>query len=439
MPRCIFRLLVFLLGCTEPVDFPHCVSTPTTPADIEPNPTYHGHIQPILEGRCTRCHDEGGIGPMVLTDFDAAFRWRNAIQSEVTTRKMPPWMPADCCNRFHQDFSLAPEHIALIDRWVRTGAPEGDPSAPGPRLPAVGGLSRVDLEVAMPAAYIPEPAPGRLDDFRCFLLDWPLDEPVFVTGIQPVPGARAVLHHLVIGVISGEDVDAYEGVSSNDGQPGFDCEGGLGDLPITTLLGGSLLGGDFPQGLGRRVEGDSKLLLNVHYSLADAAPEADQTRLQFKIEPESAADTLSDYQGIPLANPAWLVGEGMRIEAGERRSFAYQFDPMLFTQGDRVAIRGATPHMHYLGEQVLMGVVHEDGSRTCLLDIQDWDFGWEQPFWFEQPVTMEPGDQVYIECTFSNTLDKQPVINGVPLEPRAVAWGSDNQDMCAGFLAFTRL
>ena len=89
--------------------------------------------------------------------------------------------------------------------------------------------------------------------------------------------------------------------------------------------------------------------------------------------------------------------------------------------------------MHAFGTRFVLRTIHQDGSRECLLQVDDWRFGWEQPFWFAHAKKLDPGDQLYVECHFDNSASHQP--NGQP--PRDIAWGDNNQDMCAGFLSFT--
>jgi hypothetical protein len=51
-----------------------------------------------------------------------------------------------------------------------------------------------------------------------------------------------------------------------------------------------------------------------------------------------------------------------------------------------VHLQGVTPHAHRYAHRIRMLVVHADGTETCLLEIPDWEFGWEQPYWFETPI-----------------------------------------------------
>lgn len=437
MRNIVAFILVPLLAvaCTRPKEgIPWCSDTSDSELPrLSRELTWHADVAPIVEARCARCHAPDAIGPFSLETYEEVFQLREAVRDAVVDRRMPPWLPAHCCNEFQDDFGLRDEQIATIDRWVEQGAPQGDPQEAGEPLPVRGGLSRVDLTVEMEQGYTPEPDAGRVDDFRCFVLDWPLDEPAYVTGINPVPGARKILHHIVIGVANERDAKPFEGVSSEDGKYGFDCEGGLGDLRLSGILGGSLAGGDFPESFGTKVEPDSKIVLNVHYSMSDAAPTEDLTAIEFKIDDE--ADPMKT---MAISNPLWGVSDAMRIPAGEKDvSYRYQFNPKLYTRGNDVLLWGFTPHMHYLGQRIRTRVIRADGTEECLGEIPRWDFGWEQPYWFAEPVEMGPRDELYLECWFDNTRDNQPIVDGERAEPRDVAWGTDNQDMCVAFINYT--
>jgi hypothetical protein len=270
-------------------------------------------------------------------------------------------------------------------------------------LPPRYGLSRVDLEIAMPESYTPAPREGSTDDVRCFVADWPVAERVYVTGMAPVPGRREIVHHLIVGVVPADEIDELERLEAEDPAPGFDCGGGFGGLRQVQAIGGSLLGGDFPDGLGKPVEPGSRLVLNIHYSTARAEPTPDLTRVQFRLD-----DTARDVKGIPIANPAWLVDDAMKVDAGDPDAvFWYQYEPTLITRGKTVWLRSATPHMHAFGSKIVVRVVRGNGERLCLLEIPEWHFGWEQNYWFKQPVEFRDGDELYVECHFDK-LRRQP-------------------------------
>ena len=414
----------------QPDDTPWCSAdqAPTAPA-TEPR-TFYRDVQPILQEKCNRCHEPGGVGPFPLTTYEDAYAQRELVRASVVNRTMPPFLAASCCTPYFQDFSLTDAEIAIVAGWVDQGAPGGDPAEAPPERPPIGGLSRVDVTVGMREAYTPSPREGTTDDTRCFVADWPYEEAKYVTGLSPVPGARDVVHHLIVAAVGPSSVAEVEARDGADGRPGFDCSGGFGDLDWRDVrpLGGSLLGGDFPRGIGARVEPGSKILINIHYSTARARS-TDQTQVEMRIDDEA-----TEAKTIPLANPAWMMGDAMGIEAGDPDAvFFFKLEPDLYTRDEPVAIQSVTPHMHYFGSKMVVRAKHADGSTSCLMEIPRWDFGWEQPFWLASPTRLEADDELYIECHFDNSAANQP--DGKP--PRDIAWGGNNQDMCAAFVAFT--
>ena len=127
----------------------------------------------------------------------------------------------------------------------------------------------------------------------------------------------------------------------------------------------------------------------------------------------------------------------MEVKAGDPEAiYYYRARPTIFTAGKRVWIHAVTPHMHNFGKKLVLGILRADGSKDCLLEIPHWHFGWEQFFWLKTPKVLNPDDQVYIECRFDNSKDNQPLVDGVRRPPRDIAWGGNDQDMCAGFLTF---
>lgn len=420
-----------LAGCKgEPDPFPWCSAAETVPGPTGSAPTYWSDVKPFIDQKCGRCHVEGGIGPFALTTYNDVNAHAVDSEASIVAGRMPPFLAEGCCNAYFQDYSLTAEEIAIFRAWKATGAAEGDPAAePAPRA-RIGGVSRADVELAMDEPYTPNPRDGSTDDLRCFVLDWPYDEEVFVTGLEPLPGTRDVVHHLIVAAVSGSSVDEIEARDGEDGNPGFDCSGGFGDLDIRDIqaLGGSLLGGDFPRGIGHKVEAGSKILLNIHYSTVKGT-RADKSAIRLRVDQKAI-----EAKTIPVANPAWLVAGGMEIEAGDAdAAFYYRMEPDLFTQDGAIEVQSITPHMHEFATKMRVLAKHEDDSTTCLLEIGQWHFGWEQPFWLDRPLALGPDDELYLECRFDNSTLNQPGGG----KPRDIAWGDDNQDMCAAFVSFT--
>ena len=430
--RSIATLAILITACRgAPDPTPFCSDTPAElPPPATPAPTYWRDVKPVLDAACGYCHQAEGLAPFSLEDAHEVVPIAPAIRDAVVARRMPPYLAAPCCQSYYRDYSLTDVEIATIAAWADAGAPPGDPADEPPPLPSRGGLSRVDATLTMAEPYAPEPANGRIDETRCFAVPWPIADEVYVTGLNTVPGDRKLVHHLMVAFVDADLADKVHELEAADDRPGWDCRGGFGGLGWQDVhyLGGQLLGGDFPDGLGKSVDPGSIVIFNIHYTTANG-PGVDQTRIELKLDA-----TARDFQNIPIANAAWMVDDAFHIDAGDPDAvFWYQYEPKLFTRGKRVYLRSVTPHMHSFGTRMVVRVVRAEEDRTCLLEITAWDPGWTQMYWLAEPVALDPGDELYLECHFDNSAANQP--GGA--EPRDIGWGPENQDMCAAFLNFT--
>lgn len=419
-------------GPTLPEGFGICEpSSEAQPESSIDQPTYHREVRPILDEACTGCHSEGGIGPFALTDYAAVVQFGPLLVDAVASGSMPPWPPSDCCAPLLYHRELSPERLAVIERWLELGAPEGDP-ADAPPPPEPGGLSRVDLEVTMPEPYTPSASVGKFDDQRCFLIDWPQEAETFVTGLEVVPGRRELVHHAVVYAIPEDKLGKFEALDDESAEPGWNCPGGVVQSAESYI--GSWVPGanihDFPPGLGRKVRANSRLLLNVHYELsAGAAP--DQTGIRFKLD-----DTVTtEVEGLAVMDLAWVVGKSMMIPAGDPDVVHdYAYDPSTwFNFGQALKIHNVSLHMHERGSTASLAIMRANGDVDCLLHIEDWDYAWQGEYWLAEPITVRFGDRLYVQCHFDNSEEHQPK-GEVPGD----LWWGDDKEMCIGSVLISR-
>jgi hypothetical protein len=432
--RAVLCLLCLAVACgSDPV--------PGAPDGAGDAPTYYADIKPILDGRCVSCHVPDGIAPFSLVTYEDAYEFRDFVAWAARERVMPPWPPDDDCGDYHGDRSLTDEQIASIETWAAAGAPEGDIGAEGAALaPVEEGLSRVDLALDMPAAYTPQLLP---DDYRCFLIDWPLEQTAFVTGFKVTPGRAELVHHAIAFLAQPEDVPSYEQLDAAESGPGYTCFGGPGGRP-----GGSLgawapggLGTDFPDDTGIRVRPGSKVVLQVHYNTDTSPPAADMTNIEVSHEPAVTREAVF----LPFMNPVWLFGPTMSIPANDSdvvHSFAADPTTVLQTlfpgipipQNQPLRIHSANLHMHELGTSANLSMLRANGDNECLLDIPRWDFHWQGDYWLRDSTVLQPGDNIRIECHWDNSAANQPAgPDGKPETPRTRGWGFGTGDeMCLG-------
>lgn len=428
------------VGCRAPdlwVDPARCdANKPVDPDTLAPA-TYHEHIRPIVEKTCLPCHAKGGIGPFGLETYDQVQSVHVAMAASVAANRMPPWKAGPCCRTYKHDTSLTPHEKALIANWSKAGAAEGDPTkykAPTGSKTGVG-LSKADVSISNPP-YSPTAAFGA-DELRCFLLDWPFDDARFVTGFNVVPGNKKIVHHALLNVISPAYVDHFKGLDAADDGPGWDCYGQGLSAAHGAGIGGwapGFTGLDYPGGLGIKVEAGAKLLMAVHYDLSGGSG-VDTTTAEFGI----AKTVTREVVNMGFSHPLWLIGEGMYLPAGHgdvMHSFAYDPTSTVGSDGP-LKVYAVNMHMHDLGKRVSIAIDRADGSRECLLYIPQWDADWQQSYFLEEPAILQPGDRLYLECHWDNSVKNQTFVPGVGKKAKSLWWGSD-KEMCTAFVMMAK-
>ncbi len=176
---------------------------------------------------------------------------------------MPPWDADPKYGTFSNDPSLPDEEKQLIEKWVESGVPKGDPKElPEPRQFAEGWrIPKPDLALSMPAPYT-VPAQGTIP-YQYFTVDPGFKEDKWVQASEVRPGNPSVVHHVVV-------------IVQPPGAPSPALRGGIGS-PVAVGVPGSwpLI---FPEGTARLVPAGSKLVFQMHYT-PNGTVQTDQTRV----------------------------------------------------------------------------------------------------------------------------------------------------------------
>ena len=146
---------------------------------------------------------------------------------------MPPWKAEVGHARFLGERRLTDAQIALIDRWAKAGAPEGN-AADKPPLPQYASgwrLGKPDLELVAPDSFTVA-ADGE-DVFQHWIIPLDLPEDKIVVGFEFRPGNPAVVHHAILfldtsGMGRKKDAETPE--------PGYTTFGSIG-IPTAGIIG----------------------------------------------------------------------------------------------------------------------------------------------------------------------------------------------------------
>lgn len=396
--------------------------------------TYHGAVRALLEAECVSCHTGGGIGPFPLTSWDEVEPYGWAIADAVDRGVMPPWIADLECRPVEYDRVLSAEQRATVVAWMEAGFPEGDPAdyrppdaLPMPRL----GAPDLTLEPAEPY----QPNALLDDDYRCLLLDHTFDRETFVTAYDVHPGARELVHHVLVYLIAPEDVAATEARDRSEPGPGYTCFGGVGGSggPVAGWVPGAVPA-VYPEGSAAVIPAGGRLVMQVHYNTGghshtkDALP-FDSTALELWTLPNGEAPrSRVDMIGVAQADFVLPAGEP-RVEV--TRSFTAPWT---------AEVIGTAPHMHTLGVEIRGHIEHRTGEESCVVRIPDWDFHWQQFYLFDEAarIRVRPGDRFRMTCVYDNSQANQPYVDGRQIAPRDVRWGEGTLDeMCLIYLVVT--
>lgn len=409
---------------------------PTSSADAGAAPiavitrplTYYKDVKPIIEAKCSQCHVPGGMGHFPLTTYDEVLTLAPVIKGDVAGGKMPPWRATGPLDKYIGDRRLTEEQKSVIVSWVNQGAAAGNPSeAPPPVIAEKRGLPRVDVTLPLSAPFTPAP---KADTYRCFMIDWPYAQTKFITGLSIEPGNKELVHHSILYLVAPNEVAGMRERDAKDVEPGFECAtgAGLASQWLTSYEPGGY-GEENPSGLGFEVAPSSVLVLQMHYNTLRAQG-TDNSTVQVMV-----ADKVDRIGKVNLIlNPVWTFG-GMPIPANAPDAVqTWTGRPTGLARDKAYDLFWADLHAHTLASQMYMGIVRAgQTTREPLLEIPSWAFEWQETFRLRQSVRLNPGDQLYVECHFNNTADKQLVIDGKALPVRDVNWGEKTTDeMCLG-------
>lgn len=415
-------------------------SDPAEDASIPPGAVqYHAHVRPILESRCTGCHQSGGLGTFSMTFEPSEWAsgpapWVESALDAVDAGRMPPWLPSQGCRDLAFERRLTDDELETLAVWREQGFAQGAPSTyPGPRaVEEPAPLGEPDVVLSPTEPYSPKS--DLIDDYRCFILPQEFDGETYLKATSVEPGDARVVHHALLFLIPPENLAAIEKLDEKESGPGYTCFGGPGGGVMTTL------GAWVPGSVTVPLQADSamvipkgaRIVLQMHYNtlaLGGAEPPAELSKVRLWTSADKPAYRV---ELLPLAHL------GIKVPAGDAESVQERVFRMP-TDGTLVSL---APHMHLLGTKISATVEPaspspEAGSESCLIDIPGWDFNWQQtyPLAETSSVPVKKGDGVRLRCTYDNSEENQPLVNGMKKLPSEVTWGEGTLDeMCLLFV-----
>jgi hypothetical protein len=398
-----------------------CGSTRT---ESRPVPTYHQDVAPILAQRCTTCHTANGIAPFPLTTYAEVQPFTRLIRDSVISRHMPPLPPdPDDCQPIDDFRAITPAERDTLLAWIAADIPVGDPThaapTPPPAVEALGPATDVfDSGLDYVSTF-----EGN-DEYRCFVMDPKFTETTYGYAFTLTSSNPRVVHHVDLRYVLPEELDKLAALEAKDAAPGYECFGGFG-VDAQSLAGGGV-GRAPPDGTGYKLPAGTKFVAQVHYNFTNGR---DANRIAVEMW-RSSTPILRTPDAFALDNEAIVIPAGAPDTSVSSRA------PVVARDSSAPGIPAGmvwelTPHMHQLGSAIRLDVVHQDGSRTCLINVPRWVMHWQGTFRLARPVAITAGDQIELNCHWDNSPAHQPLVDDRPRPPREVRYGPGTDDeMC---------
>jgi mono/diheme cytochrome c family protein len=364
-------------------------------------PTFSKDVAPIFYSKCVECHRPTMFAPMSLVKYDEARPWAKSIRARVSTRTMPPWGADPAHGVFKNDPRLSDKEIATILAWVDGGAPKGN-DKDLPTVPEfVDGwtIGKPDAVFEMKEPF-QIPATGVVE-YQYIRIPTGITEDKWLAAIEIKPEARAQVHHVIAFTVpAGSPVN----------EAGALGPGNIGG--VTPNKPGVV----FDPGVGRMLNGNSDIVLQMHYTTnGKATTDRTQVGLRFLKEPPSMVQ-----RGGSVIQPRFVIPAG---------------DPNAEVRGSRVLqadtiLTSLTPHMHLRGKDMTYTAKYPDGRTEVLLSVPKYDFNWQITYQLKEAKRMPKGTEIEVVAHYDNS----PQNKFNPDPTKDVRWGDQTfEEMMIGF------
>jgi hypothetical protein len=360
---------------------------------------------------------------MSLLTYEDARKAAADIVDAVNSGFMPPWHADGPHGTFANDRRLTEAEKQILNRWVAANVPNGDPKdlPPAPVYASGWNIGTPDAVLEMQADY-EVPAKGVIE-YQYFEVPTNFTEDKWVQAIEIVPGAREVVHHVLVFARppAPPPTAAAPAPGGAPPQPAVlirnpahrqppSPPGASGpSRPLGALIASTAPGTNvqvFPEGTALRVRAGSVLTFQMHYTAHGDHAMKDRTRLGlvFAKAPPVEEIRANSFQNGALTIPAGAVDHMVPAEVGFREA---------------VRVYGLLPHTHLRGKKWEYRLVYPDGRSEVILSVPRYDFNWQTYYLFAKPLEVPAGAKIESYAWYDNSA-------GNPSNPdptKEVKWG----------------
>ncbi|HEY6392404.1 MAG TPA: thiol-disulfide isomerase [Bryobacteraceae bacterium] len=381
-----------------------------------PAQTFSKDVAPILYQHCASCHRPGDIAPMPLLTYEQVRPWAKSIREKVSLGQMPPWHATQPRGTFSNDRRLTDAEKDTLSRWVKDGAPQGDPKdlPPAPTFTEGWEIGAPDAILSMAKSYDVPPS-GKIN-YQYFTVPTNFSQDKWVRAIEVRPGTRSVVHHVLVFCREADaqprpntfvqvtppiKAEALRAHDPNDAQPGGRPNGLT--LIATTAPGTNAM--TFQPGTAIRIKAGAVLVFQIHYTAnGKAASDTTSVGMIFAKEPPGR-----EIRNSAFINPSFVLPAGDSNKAVD--------SAIEFTEDSH--IWALFPHTHLRGKSWEYRLVYPDGRAETVLAVPKYDFNWQTYYFFATPLAVPKGARLEATAHYDNSAG-----NASNPDPKAdVRWG----------------
>lgn len=403
-------------------DAPGCLLARARKPSARGSITYTRQVSRIIQNRCQECHRPGQVAPMPLMSYEDVLSWQEMIAEVVEERRMPPWHADPKHGSFANDRSLTAQERTTLLEWIKQGCPKGDAAdlPPTRQWPEGWTIGKPDVVFEMPAAFTVPAEPGpRGVPYKYFSVATNFAEDRWVQAAEARPGAREVVHHIIVYVVDRSRAGGRNPRPSRPPEGELARRDGIGNGFLTAYAPG-----DLPlvlePGKAKKIPKGAFLVFQMHYT-ADGVERQDRSSVGLIF---AKAPPRQEVRTRAVANRFLMIPPGAKSHQVVSRS----------TLERDVELLSLLPHMHLRGKDFKYEAVYADGRRETLLSVPRYDFNWQNSYRFATPKRLPAGTR--IECTahYDNSVEN---LNN-PDPGKRVFWGDQTwEEMMIGFVDYT--
>lgn len=393
---------------------------------------YYRDIQPFLYSRCVVCHQEKGVAPFSLADYEDAILWMETAIGLIEGKIMPP-------AQVESDFAIeelipkpTANELRMLKIWVADGMPKG--AKPSKLLelpltdPEAGKLGPPDM-ILRPEGLM-NIAPVGNDLYRFLVFKMNLDREVKIRAVKFVPGNKKVVHHSLILFGDSSDLSAISsdqellnvGLLPGDKGPGYGQGIKLGKYirpeKNSARHGFEMIGGyapgagsyKAPKGYAITIPPKSDFVVQMHYHRTGKV-ETDLSSIELYFA-KGKINPTKEYRTSNINDENFFV-----MPPNQQKHTSFEWPVM-----EDCKIVSISPHGHYLTLSQNLTLVRPDGTLQTLVNVPRYDFNWQRLYTFVEPIQVARGSKIRVSSFMDNT-DSNPHNPNKP--PREVFMGEN--------------